>query len=687
MFLTLDRLSIRARIMALAMLPMLCFLGFAGKSIYQQASTAANVNELRELADVAAKVNYLVHELQKERGASAGFIGAGGGGEFAQRLQAQYQRTDEILKDFEQALLTFEIASHGPKYEAEMQAALNGLSMLNETRAGVSSLALGVQGMAGFYSGVIGHFIETVSEVLHLSDDSEISGSLLAYTNLLLAKERAGIERAMGANGFSSGAFQPTVHQRFIAMGEQQNAYIDRFRRSGSPPLVSFFEQTVRGDAIETVEHMRGVAIEGGYSGGDLDQITGGQWFDASTQRIELLMQVASRADQELKQIANTHAGAAVTSLSLDAVIAVVALCITSLLGIAIFRSITQPMGDITTNIGRLADGDTEIDVRGADLKTELGAISRALLVFKENRIEADRLAAEQHQEAQRRAERAAHIEDLCQSFDASASGMLESVAAASTELHSTAESLSAAAEQTNTQSQAVAQTADGAASNVQTVATASEELSSSIGEINRQAEQSTHITHEAVDEASRVGEKAEGLDKAARKIGDVLGLIQDIAEQTNLLALNATIEAARAGEAGKGFAVVANEVKSLANQTAKATEEIAQQISGMQTATGETVKAIEGIRNIIDQIGENAQGIASAVVQQNEATGEISRNAQDVSNATQEITSSIGDVTKAAAETGSGASQVLSAAGDLSRQSENLRSEVRSFLDALKAA
>ncbi|MEO1189330.1 MAG: methyl-accepting chemotaxis protein, partial [Pseudomonadota bacterium] len=539
----------------------------------------------------------------------------------------------------------------------------------------------------GNYSKTIAHFIESITEIAHLSDDHEISNALLAFINLQLAKERAGVERAMGANGFSSGVFRPAVHQRFIALGREQVAFIDRFKHNATEDLIALFDKTLSGDAIAAVEDMRKVAIDSGYSGKIETNITGADWFDASTKRIELLMSVIRQADDELRLLASDHASDARGILIFDVVFALVLLAISALLSVFIVRSIAQPLDHITSSIGRLANGETTIEIKGAEAKTELGEIARALSIFKENRIAADRAADERAAESDARAERAKRIEALCEDFDSKASVMLESVASASTELRSTAESLSSAAEETSSQTRAVSTVAENASGNVQTVAAASEELSSSIGEISRQAEQSTSITHRAIDESAKVNEKAEGLDSAARKIGDVLGLIQDIAEQTNLLALNATIEAARAGEAGKGFAVVANEVKSLANQTAKATEEIAQQISGMQAATGETVSAIGDIRSIIDQIGENAQSIATAVVQQNDATGEISRSAQDVSGATQEITTSISQVTSAAAETGLGASQVLDAAGELSVQAETLRTEVRTFLGSLKAA
>ncbi|MGD9538871.1 MAG: methyl-accepting chemotaxis protein [Alphaproteobacteria bacterium] len=258
---------------------------------------------------------------------------------------------------------------------------------------------------------------------------------------------------------------------------------------------------------------------------------------------------------------------------------------------------------------------------------------------------------------------------------------VVDAVAGASTELRTTAESMAATAEETSRQASAVAAASEQASTNVQTVASAGEELSSSIGEIGRQVEQSTKTAARAVEEARRTNDQVESLATAAQQIGEVVRLISDIAEQTNLLALNATIEAARAGEAGKGFAVVAAEVKSLANQTAKATEEISAKIGEMQSATGGSVEAIKAIAETIGQISEISTTIAAAVEEQSAATQEISRNVQQAAQGTHEVNTNITSVTDGAGQTGAAAGQVLSAAGQLSKEAETLRAEIDAFL------
>jgi methyl-accepting chemotaxis protein len=357
------------------------------------------------------------------------------------------------------------------------------------------------------------------------------------------------------------------------------------------------------------------------------------------------------------------------------------------LAGVAIVRSVARPIVKTTDIMGKLAQHDLTVAVEGGERKDEIGEMARAVQVFKDSMIEGDRLAAEQKAEQEKKAQRQTEVERLVASFESMVTGSLDTLASASTELQATAESMTSTAEETSSQATSVAAASEQASTNVQTVATAAEELSSSISEISRQVSESNRIASQAATEAASTNEQVKALADAAEKIGDVVRLINDIAGQTNLLALNATIEAARAGEAGKGFAVVASEVKSLATQTAKATDEIGAQIKSIQSATSESVQAIGSIAGTIARVSEIATSIASAVEEQGAATQEIARNVQQASAGTAEVSSNIAGVTQAAAVTGSAASQVLSASSELARQGETLRKEVGEFLAGIRAA
>jgi len=356
-------------------------------------------------------------------------------------------------------------------------------------------------------------------------------------------------------------------------------------------------------------------------------------------------------------------------------------------LAMVIARTITNPLNRLVYDAQQLASGNTEVAFAEAERTDEIGTVAKSVAGFRDGVVERLRLEEEQQQEMAKREARNMAVSEAVEAFETSAKQMLDTITHATGNLKETASAMTETARGTNGQATMVASAAEEATTNVQTVAAAAEELSVSLKDVTGQVVHSADIAKKATENADRTNRQIEGLANVAEDIGEVISLISSIAEQTNLLALNATIEAARAGEAGKGFAVVAAEVKELASQTGKATEEISAKISAIQSETRDAVNGIQSISETIEEINSVATAIATSVEEQTTATVEISASVDQASQGTAEVSNSIVRVSEAAAETDRAAGTVVSAAETLSEQSEEMHIVIERFLNTVKAA
>jgi methyl-accepting chemotaxis protein len=463
-----------------------------------------------------------------------------------------------------------------------------------------------------------------------------------------------------------------------------QQIRLDQVWAGNDPTLAAAADEAHEGweAAMAAIRPMLATGQQGNAYPFTVEQF--GQKFLAGLVRMPALRKAALGRVEQLAQAARGEA---------ERTLAVAVLGLLALAGAALLltrrltRQVVAPIQLLTGAITRIAARDYAVDLTNRSRTEEIVQITASVVTLRDGVQAAERLAEERAAEQTAKAERASRLADLAAGFESKAGALVAQLGNSASQLETTAKALSATADAADQQAGAVAGAAHEASAGVQTVAASAEELASSITEIARQVAQSTQVAQSAAEDARRTDAVVADLARGAQRVGEVVQIINSIAGQTNLLALNATIEAARAGEAGKGFAVVASEVKSLAGQTARATEEITATIGQIQGATQETVRAIEGIVTTIDEVSRVAGAIAAAVEEQRAATAEIARTVQQTASNTATVTDNVQGVSVAVNETGAAAGQVLQAAGALSTQAGGLTREIDSFLEGLRSA
>jgi methyl-accepting chemotaxis protein len=420
---------------------------------------------------------------------------------------------------------------------------------------------------------------------------------------------------------------------------------------------------------------------------GEKGEISANEWTPLTVERMGTAVAVAERALDEAKSYTLVQWSAARTSLILQLTLLSVALAIAIGSLTIVTRRVIKPLHILRDAMLKVAGGDLSVDAGYADRKDEIGALAGALGTFKHQAEEKARIERQEQERNARATSRQQAIELSIGEFETQVRETLHKLGNASDDMKTTSDGMSAVSSQTNARVQVAAKASGEASSNVQSVAAAAEELSASINDISRQASHAAGIASRAVGQAQQTDATVQGLAKTAARIGEVVGLINDIASQTNLLALNATIEAARAGEAGRGFAVVASEVKSLASQTAKATEDISEQIADIQKVANEAIDAIKAIGGIIGEVNEVATAIAAAVEEQGAATQEITRSTQQAAQGTRNVSDNISGVSADADAAGAAAQNVKLASETLGAQTEQLGGQVTEFLGKIRAA
>ncbi len=624
----INNLNLKVKILLVVILPICGFFILSGTNLltdYRQLSSYTSVCDLSLLSN---NISNLVHELQKERGASAGFLGSKGK-KFREKLAAQRRDTDSKWEVLESFLRGFDLARFDSELKNKIDEALNLIARIEDKRAGISDQQLTVKDAVTYYTSCNTALLNVIGFMTHLTDNAALTSQIGAYYNFLQSKERAGKERAVLSGVFSRGSFSPGMYALFIQLVTEQNTFLTVFETLATPAERQYVKDTVNGLAVEQVDKMRRVAFEVNLDNTKEFGVDSVVWFDTITNKINLLKKVEDYLSAGLQKSAKTLAVAKKKAIIISCILFAVVLLFCGFMIISVTSSILNGIKQATVVAQELAAGKGDLTKR-MNLKSrdEIGILGRAIDRMLDNL-----------------SSMVGQIQDISVSLDATNNDLSDisgEMNDQTTDVSGRSSMVAAAADEMKVNMETVALAVKDASDNVTSVARATDEIAAISEEISSNTEKALDITTRAVGQASDSSKRINELGQAADQIGKVTETITEISEQTNLLALNATIEAARAGEAGKGFAVVANEIKDLAKQTATATQEIKSRIEGIQTSTRGTVSEIAEISQVINEIDQIVTGISRSVDTQTSTTTEIAGNINHASQGIEDVTENV---------------------------------------------
>jgi len=630
----LNSLKIRTRLLTLALVPTLALLYFAGSHALESTRLAGVMKKMNTLAGFAVLAGNYVHNSQIERGMSSGFLGSDGR-QFSTELVSQRQKLDEDLKVFKQRLDELDLSDYEPEFGRRVNAVRDHLTQLASVRQKITSKSIPAAESSVWYTTLNGLTLNMVAYMMNLAPNSESVLQVGVYVNLMLAKERVGLERALLTAVFSRNYMDPEYLVKITDGLGRQNAYLDAFRLMAKPGQVAESDRLMQAPEVRRVEEMRNFALlnarEGNFG------IEAKDWFATITIKVNLMKQMEDILAENLQKVTRSAWQDASFTRWSSFGFTLLILIIVAFSVITITNSVVKPLGgepeEVSAIVSTIAGGDLTMEIQVPE--NDSTSVMAAVRDMSENlgRIMAEIIGASK----------------TLMEYSGTMMRSSQTMSGAASEMKESSNSAASSSEEMTTGMDIVSQNSEAMSASIGSVASATDQMTSTISEIARNSENAREITGRAVRNAGTAQNQVKNLGEAAQKINTVLEVIVDIAEQTKLLALNATIEAARAGEAGKGFAVVANEVKELAKQTNEATADIRLTIEAIQQSALKTSTEIGSIDQVVNEISTMVNSIAAAVEEQSVNTQDIAASTGQAAGNVAEVNTNISQMLEAA--------------------------------------